>query len=76
MIKAGWKFAPNREMPINLPAPITSLKKLKHIAICITKLPIPRPSNKDAIIPFLLAKASALPKIIQLTTINGMKYLS
>ena len=35
--------------------------------------PIPRPSTADLTTPFLDAKASALARIIQLTTISGMK---
>ena len=34
--------------------------------------PIPKPSKAESKTPFLLAKASARPKMIQLTTINGM----
>ena len=60
-------FIPNIE-----PEPKTSLTIPKIVNPSVNPSPIPIPSNIEFITLFLLAKASALPKIRQFTTINGI----
>ena len=66
--------------PRRLSAPVKSVplpKNSRIVAIqntaAVKPIPIPRPSAAEAITLFLPAKASALPKRIQLTTISGRK---
>ncbi|CAD7773382.1 MAG: hypothetical protein KIIPBIDF_00440 [Candidatus Methanoperedenaceae archaeon GB50] len=59
--------------PAKLPLPNTSRKIAKVVRDIVNPKPIPRPSAIDSEIEFLLAKASARPKTIQLTTIKGIK---
>ena len=44
----------------------------KGISDNVKPIPIPSPSSKDRKVPFLEANASARPRTIQFTTINGM----
>ena len=43
-----------------------------HVKPSVNPRPIPRPSKMDGITGFLDAYDSALPKIIQFTTISGI----
>ena len=82
-ISIGFSLRKGIENPLKLP-PMRSLIPLRNVPaprisriVPITKsapvkpIPMPRPSTAEASTPFLLAKASALPRIIQLTTISG-----
>ena len=71
-METGWNPLPNNEIPANVPAPRISLTAEIKIRAAVKPRPIPNPSNIDLPTEFLLANASALPKIIQLTTIKGM----
>ena len=62
-----------KEYPNIDPLPKTSLTIPKDVRPIVKPIPIPTASNIDCHILFLEAKASARPKIIQLTTINGIK---
>lgn len=55
------------------PVPINSLKKAIIKQAKAKPIETPRASNIESTTECLLAKASALPKIIQLTVIRGMK---
>ena len=59
-------------MPKIVPEPINSLKKPRQDNPNVNPSPIPIPSNIDGNTGFLEAYASALPKIMQLTTIKGI----
>ena len=63
----------HRFTPKILPAPKISLKDPKRVRAIVNPKPIPIPSNKEFITLFLDANASALPKMMQFTTINGIK---
>ena len=68
--KSTSKFcAPAR----NVPAPRISLTDAIQQSAIVKPTPIPKPSTAEAITEFLPAKASALPRIMQLTTISGRK---
>ena len=60
----------NRVIPNTLPAPRISRALPKIVKPRVKPKPQPRPSKRLAIGEFLAAKLSALPKMIQLTTIN------
>ncbi len=60
-------------MPNSLPVPKSSRKVAIIASANVKPIPIPTASCKDDHRPCLLAKASARPKIIQLTTIKGIK---
>ena len=54
-----------------VPAPKTSRIVLIRKRAAVKPIPMPTPSTAEARTGFLLAKASALPRMIQLTTIRG-----
>ena len=53
------------------PAPRISRIELMRNRAVVKPTPIPRPSTAEARTGFLLAKASALPRMMQLTTMSG-----
>ena len=57
--------------PKSLPAPRSSLTPPIIMSAQVKPMPIPRPSAAERITLFLPANASALPRIMQLTTISG-----
>jgi hypothetical protein len=59
--------------PRRVPEPKSSLIEPRIKRDMVKPRPIPKPSAMDRIGLFLDAKASALPRIIQFTTIKGMK---
>src|SRR3989304_9830620 len=59
-------------MPNHVPLPRISLNVPRSIRTIVKPIPIPGPSAGDLIGPFLDAKASALARTIQLTTIRGI----
>ena len=66
-VVSGSKTTPNRE-----PAPSSSRNIPSTVSAMVNPMPIPTPSKKLGTAPFLHAKASARPSIIQFTTIKGM----
>ncbi len=74
----GGKMNSNIPSPLNNfkpkiePAPNISLKEPSKVKANVNPNPMPMPSNNESDTLCLEAKASARPKIIQLTTINGM----
>ena len=54
------------------PEPSSSRHIPRRVRPKVNPSPIPIPSNREAMGEFFAAKASALPKIIQFTTISGM----
>ena len=56
-----------------VPLPNNSRMQPKMVRAKVKPNPIPIPSKSDARGEFLAAKASARPRIIQLTTISGIK---
>src|SRR3990170_735052 len=59
-------------MSNHVPLPSISLSDPRSIRTIVKPIPIPRPSAVDLRGPFLDAKASALARTIQLTTIRGI----
>ncbi len=57
--------------PNSLPAPKNSLIPEIRISAKVKPTPIPKPSKNERVKLFLQANASARPKTMQLTTING-----
>ena len=55
------------------PVPRSSRTEPKIVKANVKPKPMPKPSKKEEIGLFLLAKASARPRIKQFTTISGMK---
>ena len=72
IIETGWKLLPNKDIPAKVPAPRISLTAAIRINAHVKPRPIPNPSTAERPTEFLLAKASALPRIIQFTTIRGI----
>ena len=58
---------PERKVPLPRVSLIIPMQK----SAAVKPMPIPSPSSADAATPFLPANASALPRIMQLTTISG-----
>ena len=59
--------------PKSFPLPNISRIPPKTVREMVKPSPIPRPSAREWMTGFLEAKASALPKMMQLTTIRGTK---
>ena len=57
--------------PKIFPLPKSSLKAPIRVSAIVKPMPINNPSQAEAKTPFLLAKLSALARIMQLTTIRG-----
>ena len=66
------KSAPNSDIPSKLPLPSTSRTAPRTASPNVKPIPIPKPSTNECQTLFRLAKASALPRMTQFTTINGM----
>ena len=64
--------SPNNEIPKKLPAPKISRILPSTVKDNVKPIPIPIASKTDWNALFFYAKASALPKMMQLTTIKGM----
>lgn len=62
----------SKDIPKIAPAPRSSLTAPRSVKAMEKPKPIPMPSKRLATGPFLQAKASARPRIIQFTTISGM----
>ena len=60
-------------IPANVPAPITSRIVAIESSASVKPSPIPTPSSADLKTVFLPANISALPRMMQLTTISGRK---
>ena len=71
-IEIGSKDAGVILNPKMLPAPSNSRKEPIMVKATENPSPIPIPSNSDKPIEFFAAYASALPRIMQLTTISGI----
>ena len=56
-----------------VPLPKNSLMAPRIVSVIVKPIPTPIPSKNESKGPFLAAYDSALPKIIQLTTISGIK---
>ena len=54
-----------------VPLPMISLTAPMHVRESVKPSPIPIPSKAESRTPFLFANISALPRMIQLTTIRG-----
>ena len=74
--KRGISITPSKlpiAMRVIVPDPNTSRISAIRVTASKNPTPIPIASRKESKTEFLFAKASALPRIIQLTTINGRK---
>ena len=68
----GVNHEPNTVIPNHVPAPSSSLIVPITVSVSVKPRPIPIPSSAESKIVFLLANASALPRMMQFTTIRGM----
>ena len=59
--------------PNTAPVPSNSRTAPSNVSAQVKPSPIPNPSKSEGIAVFLAAKASARPRMIQFTTIKGMK---
>ena len=66
------KVSGSRVTPKIEPEPRSSRQIPRRVSPRVNPRPIPIPSNREATGEFLAAKASARPRIIQLTTISGI----
>lgn len=57
--------------PAIAPVPSSSLTAPMRSSAAVKPTPMPRPSTAEAATEFLQANASALPRMMQLTTISG-----
>ena len=55
------------------PAPAISRIAAISASASVKPMPVPSPSASESITPFLQANASARPRMMQFTTISGMK---
>ena len=66
-------FSETNDIPNKLPLPKISLTAPNKVKAIINPSPIPKASIIESSKLFFEAKASALPRIKQFTTINGIK---
>ena len=57
---------------VSAPVPTSSRMAPSTASAAVKPSPMPRPSAVEATRPFLEAKASARPRMMQLTTMRGM----
>ena len=72
----GPGFSPLMAMSpqtVSVPAPTISRTAAMRARESVKPMPLPRPSARESTTPFFEANASARPRMMQFTTISGMK---